>query len=116
MSTGIVLEIGDDPVPVHMPFRVVPGVQAIRRLRVQLGVTSVKLSQRLRHDCPTRSPSSTTCSIPNRSSSWLTANPACPAPMTTVVTLDLRPLGCFRTLDDHRSPVSAQWANRAAGG
>src|SRR5579859_2360130 len=49
-------------------------------------MTRQKLSQRLRHDCPTRPRSSTTCSTAACESSWLSESPAWPAPTTTTST------------------------------
>ena len=50
---------------------------------VQFGVTRQNESQRPRHVSATLPRSSTTCSTPRPDSSWLTASPAWPAPMTT---------------------------------
>src|SRR5215216_349210 len=50
---------------------------------VQFGVTRQNESQRRRHVSATRPRSSTTCASPRVDSSWLTASPAWPAPITT---------------------------------
>src|SRR4029453_7606325 len=60
-----------------------PAYGAPGRSSVQFGVTSRKLSQRRRHVSAHRSRSSTSGSMPRAHSSCLTANPACPPPITT---------------------------------
>ena len=69
----------------------------------QFGVTRQKLFQRVRQDCPIRSRSSTTWSIPRRASSELAASPACPAPMMTTSTVSAIP-STSKITKDRRDP------------